>query len=154
MAVQKILVPYNFTHNDQKTLNFVMRNFLHQQDVDVTLFHAYTPPPKIEASQNTVTAKLSSNLRYLTQRIAEQENELKKVTQTLQERGFSENNLHYIYQARKKDTAGEIIDIVNKWKFQIVVLSHKPGRIARFFTGTVFTKVVTSLANTTVCIVS
>jgi len=45
MARQKILLPYNFTQNDRKALNFVIRTFPKGTEVEITLFNAYIPAP-------------------------------------------------------------------------------------------------------------
>ena len=42
MAGQKLLLPYNFSSYDQKALNFVVNAFANQEDIKITLFHAYT----------------------------------------------------------------------------------------------------------------
>ncbi len=48
MASEKILLPYNFTGYHQRALDFVIRTFSHLKDVEVTLFHTYTPVPEID----------------------------------------------------------------------------------------------------------
>jgi hypothetical protein len=154
MSGQKILIPFNFSRNDRKALEFAMRTFASLPDVEIILFHAYTPPPKIEASRQTVTAKLSSSISFINKRIADQKEALHKELETLCNGGVDESKLSCVFEARNKDVAAEIIAQANKWRCQIVVLNHKSGKITRFFTGTVFTKVVTALTNTTVCIVS
>jgi hypothetical protein len=41
MAAYKILLPYNFTKNDEKAVAFVIDSFGQQADAQITLFHAY-----------------------------------------------------------------------------------------------------------------
>ena len=154
MASQKILLPYNFTSNDQKALDFVIRSFAHQQDVELTLFNAYTSVPDIEVRGSPIMEMMRGNLSYLSQKIKEQEDELMVVRNKLLENGFSKDRIHTVFEPKKKDIAGEIVDLALKGRFNVVVLNRKPGKIARFFTGSVFDKVVTSLKETTVCIVS
>lgn len=154
MASQKILLPYNFTSNDQKALDFVIRSFAHQQDVELTLFNAYTSVPDIEVRGSPIMETMRGNLSYLSQKIKEQEDELMVVRNKLLENGFSKDRIHTVFEPKKKDIAGEIVDLALKGRFNVVVLNRKPGKIARFFTGSVFNKVVTSLKETTVCIVS
>ncbi len=48
MATQKILLPYNFTTLDQKALAFTTSTFGHLKEVEITLFCAYTPFPKLK----------------------------------------------------------------------------------------------------------
>ena len=154
MASQKILLPYNFTSYDQKALDFVIRTFISQEDVEITLFNAYTPAPEIEMRGSPIMEKMKGTLGYLSQRAKEQEEEVKAVKDKLLEKGFTEDRIHTVFEPKKKDIAGDIIDLALKGKFNVVVLNRKPGKIARFFTGSVFSKVVTALKETTVCIVS
>ncbi len=154
MATQKILVTYNFTSYDQKALDFVIRTFVHLKDVKVTLLNIYTPVPKIESRESPVMAKFQRNLDYLTQKVKEQEAGLQEARQYLVQNGFTENQVSYIYKPRKKDIIGEIVDIATQDNFNIVVMNRKPGKVTRFFTGSVFSKVVSALKDKTVCIVS
>ncbi len=154
MATQKILVTYNFTSYDHKAIDFVIRTFAHLKDVEVTLLNVYTPVPAIEMRESPVMAKFQRNLDYLSQKVKEQEAGLKEARRYLVENGFTENQVSYLYKPRKKDIVGEIIDIATKDNFNIVVMNRKPGKATRFFTGSVFNKVVSALKDKTVCIVS
>ena len=91
MTSQKILFPYNFTSYDQKALDFVVRTFVHLKDVEVSLFHTYTPVPEIEMRESPVMYKLKDSLNYLSQRIKEQEAALNVAKHNLLENGFSKN---------------------------------------------------------------
>ncbi|MGD9045815.1 MAG: hypothetical protein PVG06_19035, partial [Desulfobacterales bacterium] len=126
MAIQKLLLPYNFTRFDQKALDFVISTFRNRGDVEVTLFNAYTPVPEIETSASSVTGKLKGSLSYLSQKVAEQETELKMLKQKLIDNGFADSLIHTVFQPRKKDVASEIIDIATNNKFDVIVISHKP----------------------------
>jgi hypothetical protein len=154
MVIQKILLPYNFTSHDKKALDFVIQTYANQKDVEITLFNAYMPVPEIETRTSPIMEKMRGNLGFLLQKIKEQEEELNIVRNKLLEKGFSENRIHTIFEPKKKDVAGEINDLALNGQFDVVVLNRKPGKIARFFTGSVFTKVVLALKETTVCIVS
>ena len=154
MAAQKILLPYNFTTLDQKALVFANSTFSHFGEVEITLFHAYTPLPDIEAESTSVMGKLKGDLSYLSQKIMQQETELKAVEEKLIEGGFAQSRIHTVFKPRKKDIASEIIEFATKDKFSVIVISHKPGKASRFFTGSVFSKVVSALKDITVCIVS
>jgi len=154
MAAQKILLPYNFTTLDQKALAFANSIFGHLEDVEITLFHAYTPLPEIEAESTSVMGKMKGNLSYLSQKIMQQETELKAVEEKLVQGGFSQGCISTVFKPRKKDIAAEIVEFCSKDKFSVIVLNHKSGKASRFFTGSVFSKIVSALKNTTVCIVS
>ncbi len=58
------------------------------------------------------------------------------------------------YPMLKKDIAAEIVEFVSNDKSSVIIINHKSGKASRFFTGSVFSKVVSALKDTTVCIVS
>ena len=154
MAMQKLLLPYNFTRFDQKALDFVISTFGNREDIEVTIFNAYTPVPEIETTASSVTGKLKGSLTYLSQKIAEQEAELKMLKERLLNRGFAKDLVHTVFQPRKKEVASEIIDFATNNKFDVIVISHKPGKATRFFTGSRYSKVIAALKGVTVCVVS
>ena len=43
MAIQKILLPYNFTPDEERALRFVIYTLARKKEVKITLFHVYTP---------------------------------------------------------------------------------------------------------------
>jgi nucleotide-binding universal stress UspA family protein len=154
MAIQKVLLPYNFTGLDQKALDFVINTFGKQKNIEVTLFNAYTAAPEIETTSTSVTSKLKESLSYLSQKITEQEAELKKIKQKLLENGFEDDLVHTVFQPRRKEVASEIIDLATANNFDVIILSHRPGRATRFFSGSRYSKVISALRNVTVCVVS
>ncbi len=154
MAGKKLLLPQNFTPNDRKALDFVVDTFGPLKDVEVTLFHAYTPLPSVEVSQSTITEKLRSSMSFLQQQLQEKEDGLKSIKAELVEKGFAENRIHQILKPRKKDIGAELIDLNSEKNFEYMVLNHKPGKVGRFFTGSVHRNVLAALKNITICVVS
>ncbi len=155
MAREKVLLPYNFSESDQKAIDFAVRTFSPRApSVVITLFHAYMPLPKIETSKGTVMEKLTDGMKFVRNRIDELETEFKQVKDALVENGFPPSNVKMVFRAKHKDIASEIIDQARKGGHAIIILNRKPGRVARFFTGTVFQKVVSNISGKTVCIVS
>jgi uncharacterized protein (UPF0335 family) len=154
MANQKILLPHNFADYDHRAMDFVIRTFANQRGVDITLFNSYTPLPEIAIHETPVLDKLKGNMNFLSQQIKEQENAIKEAMQQLVQNGFSEKQVRYIFRARRKDTAGEIIDLALSEHFDLIIINHKPGKIKKFFTGSVFNKVVDALKETAVCVVT
>jgi nucleotide-binding universal stress UspA family protein len=154
MAAEQILVPYNFTQFDEKALTFATRTFGHLQSAEITLFNAYTAVPELDAGEQTVMGKLKGNLSYLQQKISEQESALKSVRDRLLQDGWPRERVRCLYRPRKKDVAGEILDLVQQDGFAFVVLSRRPGRVTRFFTGSVSTRILTSAKNVTLCVVT
>lgn len=154
MDTPKILLPYNFTSYDKKALDFVCRTFSDKKEAEVTLFNAYTPVPTIEMRGSPIMEQMKNNLSYLSQRVKEQEDALHVIKNHLLGKGFSEDNIHIVFEPKNRDVAGDIIDLAQDGRFNVVVLNRKPGKIARFFAGSVSSKVVAALKNVTVCIVS
>ncbi len=154
MDTPKILLPYNFTNHDKKALDFVCRTFSDKKEAKITLFYAYAPVPTIEMRGSPIMEQMKDTLSYLSQKVKEQEDALKKIKTHLLGKGFSENNIDIVFEPKKRDIAGDIIDLAQDGQFNVVVLNRKPGKIARFFAGSVSSKVVAALKNTTVCIVS
>jgi nucleotide-binding universal stress UspA family protein len=154
MATQKLLLPYHFTRLDQKALNFVTDTFGKLENISVTVFNAYTPIPEIEADAASVTGRLKGSLSFLSQKIKENETLLDEVKAKLVEGGLPENRVDCIFKPRKKDIASEIIDLAISDKFEIIVLNRKHARVSRFFSGSISHKVIMTLKDVTVCIVS
>ncbi|OGP58999.1 MAG: hypothetical protein A2V65_08890 [Deltaproteobacteria bacterium RBG_13_49_15] len=155
MAEEKILLPYNFTGNDQKALNFVIRTFApRKKEVEIILFNAFTQPPQIETTRSTVMQKLQSNINFVQQKIKEQEKDLKAAKEILIQSGFPEANIRIVFRPRSKDIASEIVDLAAGEGSTVIVLNRKPGRVSRFFIGSTFIKVVLGAADRTVCVAS
>ena len=154
MATQKLLLPYHFTHLDQKALDFVIDTFSKSENITVTVFNAYTAIPEIDTAATSVTGKLKGSLSYLSQKIKENETALNEVKDKLVEGGFPEKQVNCIFRPRKRDIASEIIDLVNSDHFDTIILNRKHARVTRFFSGSISHKVVISLKDVTVCIVS
>lgn len=154
MAGQKILLPYNFTRNDQKALDFVIRNYAGQDDVKITLFNAYTPVPEVEVRGSPIMDKMTGHIGFLSQKINEQQEELKSVEERLQNKGISEGRVDVVFKPRKRDVAGDIIDTAISGHFDLVILNRQATSVKRFFTGSVFSKVITALKGKAVCVIS
>jgi nucleotide-binding universal stress UspA family protein len=154
MAIQKILLAYNFSSLDQKAIDFAVSAFAHIEGVEITIFHAFTPVPDLQTEASLVTGKLKGSLNYLSQQIMQRENDLKLVTGKLAHNGFAADRIHTVFRPRKKDIAGEIINFTRETKFDAIVLNRKASRVTRFFSGSVSHKVAMTLKDTTVCIVS
>ncbi|MEJ5357286.1 MAG: universal stress protein [Desulfobacterales bacterium] len=153
MATQKILLPYNFTPLDGRALKFVSEAFAHNREAEVTLFHVYPPPPRVETMDSLVTVKLKGSLAQISQQVAQLESRLEEVRGMLTERGFTPERVKVVFAPRRKDIAEEIIELVARGHFDVVVLNRRAGRVTRFFSGSVSQKVLAALSDTTVCIV-
>lgn len=147
MAISKILVPYNFTENDEKAIDLVIDSFGREGDVEITLFHTYVPVPDIEVSDKTVMARLSGNMSYLRQKKNELEKAIADAAQRLIDAGFTKEKVHYVFVPRQKETAQEIIDLANSGQFTAIVLNHSPSKIRKFFTTSTSKKVAKALTH-------
>jgi len=154
MAIQKILVAYNFTHLDQKAIEFVTNSFAHIDGAEITFFHTYTPIPDIETQSSVVTGKLKSNLHYLSQQVMQREKDFKAIVENLSRNDLAKSRINTVFRPRKKDIASEIINLNRDSNFDVIVLNRKASRVTRFFSGSVSHKVLMTLKETTVCIVS
>lgn len=145
MGAQNILVPYNFTQNDEKAIAYVIDSFGSQPDTKITLFHAYVPVPDIEISDKTVMQRLSGNLAYLRQKNYDLKEELRQAQQRLVSAGFAEKNIQNIFKPQEKETAQEIIDQAVKGRHTTIVLNHHPSKIRKYFTPSVTKRVARAL---------
>lgn len=154
MTGQKILLPYNFTDIDRKALEFAIRTFARPEGNHLSLFHTYTPLPKIETDSSTIMGKLKSSLHYLSEELRKKEADLESTRQHLIENGFSPDTVDYIFTEREQDISDEIIKTVVKGSFDVVVLSYKQERVTRFYKKSAHNKVVSNLKSTVICIVT
>lgn len=153
MAGQRVLLAYNFTPHDERSLDFAARTFLDVKDVEITLFNAYVPAPQLDSRETQVLDRMRGNITYLSQRIEEQEAAIQNAAESLRSRGFGPGQVHWVYRPRQKDVASEIVEFVREERYDVVILNQKPGRISRLFTGNVLNKVVSGLQDITVCVV-
>jgi hypothetical protein len=154
MASQRILLPYNFTDMDRKAVEFLVKTFGGAKDCKITLLHIYTPLPKVETDSSTVMGRLSASMQFLSQQQRDKETALLEVQEHLKKRGFTQEQLAYIFKSRSKSLADEIIDTAAGGRFDVIVLNYRPYRITRLFIQSVHNKVVTTLKDVAVCIVT
>ncbi len=154
MGTQKLLLPYNFSDRDRKALEFTASTFAPQGDAEVTLFHAYLSLPEVQIQDRHVTERLKGGMGYLQAKISELETEFQKVRDELIDRGFPPARVRTIFRPRKKEVLDAILDLHHREHFNLIVVSRRPGRIGRFFAGSLHTKLIDALANVTICVVS
>lgn len=145
MAAKKILVPYNFTANDEKAIDLVIQNFSQHPETRITLFHVYLPVPNIEINDKTVMSRISGNLSYLRQKINDMEVEIVKARDRLIDAGFPKEKVNYIFKPQDKDAAQEIIEQAYNGEFTDIVLNRSPASIRKFFTPSISKRVEKAL---------
>ncbi len=154
MTARKILIPYNFSAHDEKSLDYVIERFSSEKDVEVTLFNAYTPVPQIDTQKDPIMRKMDENLAYLQHNVYGHETKLDEAAQRLVKSGFPGDKVHCVFTPRKKDMGQEIIDMAHKLNADTVVLSRSPRKITRFFTKSNSEKVMRELEQEDVFIVN
>ncbi|MCP4673228.1 MAG: hypothetical protein GY857_18205 [Desulfobacula sp.] len=132
MAV-RMLIPYNFTRNDEKAVHFVGKRYNRKKEVEITLFHAFVPVPEINVKNNPIMEKMKPTVSYLYQKQEEHKQALEKVKKTLINHGFASDHVHCLFQPVNRDIAADIIQLWKLAKFDIVVLNRNPGNIINYF---------------------
>ena len=152
MVAKKILVPYNFTPYEEKTLDLVIDTYSGREDVKISIFNAYTPVPELDSDASPELAKMRDGLFYLTAELHAKEEGLRSARLHLLDNGFSEEQVDYVFKKRDKSVADEIIDAVMKGHYRILVLSKMRGGGSRLFTRSTHSRVLAVLRDVTVCI--
>ena len=152
MAAYKVLVLYNFTVDDQKSMDFVVNAFSHREDSHITLFNSYPPLPEIDVKASPELAKMSRGVAFLATEISRKEEGLTSAKAYLIQNGFSDRQVDFLLKKRTKSESKEIIDHLAKGEYNALVLSPQAGRLSRFFSRGVHHQVLATLKNITVCI--
>lgn len=147
----KVIIPYNFTVNDEKSIEFVVNRYQGVKDVVLTLFHAYHPVPQISSLNNPIMDKMNRTTSFLRQQLKEQEEKLEQVKKQLVDAGFRSDNINCLFTTLKDDISSDLIRLIQKEKYDTVVLNRNPGNIINFFTRSV-SKRVSNILNTSVSI--
>ena len=150
MATFRILLPYNYSPNDRKAIQFAIDAFAGRKEVSVTLFHAYTPLPTIDVTASPENVKMRSGMTYLATELKEKEDALKVVGDMLVESGFDRDAVTCVFKKRVKSAAEEIVDKVAGCN--VLVLSRGAGKVTHFFTRSIYARVVTALRGVTICV--
>ncbi|MCK5101105.1 MAG: universal stress protein [Desulfobacteraceae bacterium] len=150
MDYKKILLPYNFTKNDKKGLDFIISNYAGAENVSVTVFHLHPPIPELVLNRDSVMDRMSNSMRYLKTRSIEQENKVMEVKQLLLNSGFKDSQVSSLYLRKTRDIAQEIKRLVQNEGYNTIVLNYTGG-IKGFFNASVSNKVITSTRD--ICVI-
>jgi len=93
-----------------------------------------------------------SGMTHLASELNEKENGLRAARNRLLDYGFSAQAVDYVFKKKNKSSADEIIDQVKKGGYNVLILSHKPGIVAQFFSRSIHNRVLAVLTGVTVCI--
>lgn len=152
MATNKVLIPYNFTVNDRKSLAFAIDTFAHKETVKITLLNIYIPLPAIDMSASPELTKMKNGLAFLSQELKKKENGLKTAQAYLIENGFSEDQVDYVLKKKEVSIADDIVNMVLEEYYNVLVLSRQPAKVTRLFTRNVHDRALAILEAVTVCI--
>ncbi|WDP92576.1 MAG: universal stress protein [Desulfobacter sp.] len=138
----KILIPYNFTPNDSRAVDFVGERYSERQGVEVTLFHAYTPVPEMDIKDTPVMKKVIHNTAVLQLKQDERKKALEEVREQLMAHGIAGHHVNCIFKPVRKDVAADIIGLWKEGKYDVVVLNRNPGNIVNFFSRSISKQIV------------
>ncbi len=130
----KVIIPYNFSANDAKSMDFVTSNYLGREDVHLALFHGYQPVPVINSLNNPIMDKMNQATSHLRKQLNDQERMLAAVKQQLVAKGFRPQQIDCLFVALKEDLASDLIRLIINEKYDAVVLNKNPGNIINYFT--------------------
>jgi len=138
----KILIPYNFSPNDRKAVDFAGQRYSERQGVAVTLFHAYTPVPEMDIRDSPIMKKVIHNASVLLLQQDERKGALEAARNQLMNHGISGQHVHCIFRPVREDVATDIIRLWKDGKFDVVVLNRNPGNIVNFFSRSISKRIV------------
>ena len=130
---ENILIPYNFTINDKKSVGFVKHGYGNAEKAKITLFHAYSPVPVIDTRNNPIMEKITRQTSYLRTLQKEHKNALFEVRQEMIDMGFDGDNINCIFTPLKEDIVIDIIKFTESQKINVIVLNRNPGNILNYF---------------------
>ena len=150
MATFRILLPYNYSPNDQKAIRFAIDAFACHKDAHLTLFHVYTPLPDIDVTANPENKKIRSGITFLASELKEKEAALESVRELLVGSGFDSANVVCEFKKRTKSAAEEIVDAAAGCN--VLVLNRGGGKVTHFFTRSIYARVISALRGVTICV--
>jgi len=137
-----ILIPYNFTPNDRKAVDFVSQRYSQREGVQITLFHAYTPVPEMDIRDTPIMKKVIHNASLLQLQQDERRNVLEAAREQLMNNGIAGDQIRCIFRPVRVDIATDIIRLWKEGQFDVVVLNRNPGNIVNFFSRSISKRIV------------
>ena len=136
----KILIPYNFTINEEKSIDFGGHRYAGRKDSEIPLFHAFIPVPEIDILNNPIMSKVNNNTIYLRRQQDDRKNAMEAGRLKLMDYGFAGHQILCLYIPVRQDIADDIIWLWKTEKFDVVVLNRNPGNIINYFTRSISKK--------------
>lgn len=133
----KVLIPYNFTPNDNKSIDFAGRRYGEYEEVEITLFHAFTPVPEMTIKETPVMKKVVHNAAILQLRQNERKKKLEAAREKLMTYGIDGRSIHCIFTPVKVDVAMDLVRLWREGTYDVVILNRNPGNIVNFFSRSI-----------------
>lgn len=153
MMIKKILVPYNFKLRDEKCIHYVLKNFSSEDPILVTLLHIHAPIPEISHFALDKRSLIKGIGRKITD-FKQKEDEFLKIKNLFLENDFSEEKVEFLFVPKQYSIAKDIIELVNKHNFTTIILNRSPKKRIATFTESVSMKLITSLKDKEIIILT
>jgi hypothetical protein len=155
MGETRILVPYNFTLQDNKAVSYLTRSCSPQNISEIMFMHLYTPAPEVDVRDTQLMQRLKDRLTYMTAKQKDNREALNRIKETLVAAGYDEKQIRIQFKEMKKDVADEILDAARAGHYHVILLSRRPGQAAsRLFSRSVHHRVINSVKDMTVSVVT
>ncbi len=159
MNTKKILVPYNFTRQDEKVLNYVFSTYVDQKNIIITLLHLYTPLTKYsqlkrgKVSSPVVTTTGEKTGRKITS-IMDKEYKFNNLKSIFLEKGFHEENIDFSFAAKSKSISNDIVSKIKEEDYDVVILSYSSKKGRMFFVESIHERILNDLKDKIIIIVT
>ncbi len=155
MQEKKVLVPHNFTEQDEKALDYTTRIFARRPETVITLFHLYTPLPRTDKLEPGIKDARSNTAALIKQNIRDKEQELQKLAQTMVQSGLNPDQIKIKLKARRKSVGKELLEVVEQGAYDTVVVSvNRAKSPRRLFGENVYDTLLSYLKETEILIVA
>lgn len=145
----KILIPWNFGPNDEKSIRFAVNHYRENPDAQITLFHVFSPVPEIDTRNNPIMEKLNRETLYLRHRQHEEKEAMEEARRDLIQSGFKGDQVDILFKPVRHDVAEDIIRLVRKGEYNRVILNRNPGNIVNYFSRSISKRVIRKLEKQT-----
>jgi len=144
MFRKRILIPYNFKPRDEKSIHYAIRSFAGDKSVYISLLHLHAPISKIGAfslGKNELIKTLGKKITDFRQK----EDEFFKLKELFLENNFTEEQVDIIFQPKQESIAKDIVNLVKDKNYSTVILNRAPGKRIVTFGESVSIKLISSL---------
>jgi hypothetical protein len=152
MGILKVLMLYNFSVRDSKSLDFVVNAFAKRDDVKITIFNIYIPAPEVDTSANPEMKKMRTGLAYLEEECRRRESGLKASRSYLVENGFDKDQVDYALKKKERGLAEDIIAKIVEGRYRVLVMRPTKGKVGRLFNRGFHEKMIQELKGVDICI--